>query len=575
MTREFFLNPQNIKQKQYEALRAYYVEGMTQKEVAERFGYALSTVQTLVKIFKHQQAGFFVESKKGPKDRQTPLNIREQIVLMRNKSLSIEDIRVELEKKEISLSSKTIERILKDYGFGKLCRRTNDERGLTKNKSVIPEKTKQINFEEIKKESFGCIVIGIYFFMPYLITTRFYDLISNSSLPGNQQLTKLNYNLSVLLLKLVGIKRLSHISDYSFDRGFGLFAGLNVLPKSTAISTYSYLIDKEVIVKLQKEFVSCLYKIKPHYYSGKTINLDFHTIPHYGEDTPLENNWESSRNKVMKSALTFLAQDSESKMLAYTSTDIKRKNASNEILNFTDYWISIKGIIDQMLVFDSRLTNYEMLNQLNEKSIKFLTLRRRSNNLIKWAYNLPNSEWTKIKLDVPKRKYNKFLAYDHETKLSNYAAPIREIVIKEHGRIEPTFIVTNNFDLQLDDAVLWYARRWRIENKISELVDFFNLNALSSPLMIRIYYDIFMTMVAEILYRMFAEDLKGFENHTPESISRKFIDHPGKIAIDQNAINIKMRKVANTPILKGSVISNKTYNIPWLNNRKLKFDFVP
>lgn len=574
MAEEFFLKPQNIKQKQYEALRAYYVEKITQKEVAERFGYTLSTFQTLVKIFKHQQRVFFVESKKGPKDRQTSTNIKEQIVLLRNKNLSTEDIHDELEKKDISVSSKTIERILKDYGFGKLCRRTNEECGLTKNNATIPEKTRQINFEEIKK-SLDCSVIGIYFFIPYLIASGFHNLILNSSLPGSQQLTKLNYNLSILLLKLVGVKRLSHISDYSFDRGFGLFAGLNVLPKSTAISSYSYLIEKEAIVRLQKEFVSHIYKMKPEYYSGKTINLDFHTIPHYGEDPQLENNWVSSRNKAMKSALTFLAQDSESKMLAYTSTDIKRKNASNEILNFADYWMSIKGLIDQMLVFDSRLTNYGVLNQINEKNIKFLTLRRRSNSIIKWAYNLPNEEWTKVKLDVPKRKYNNFLAYDHETKLSNYNDSIREIVIKEHGRMEPTFIITNNFDITLDNAVLWYARRWRIENKISELVDFFNLNALSSPLMIRIYYDVFMTMIAEIMYRMFVEDLNGFEKQTPETISRKFIDHPGKITMDQNSIGIKIRKIASTPILKSSNVFKKTYYVPWLNNRKLKFDFVP
>ncbi len=52
---------------------------------------------------------------------------------------------------------------------------------------------------------------------------------------------------------------------------------------------------------------------------------------------------------------------------------------------------------------------------------------------------------------------------------------------KDHGREEPTFLVTNNFDFPIETCVELYAGRWRIENKITELVKFFSLNALSSP----------------------------------------------------------------------------------------------
>ena len=36
---KFFLEPANSTHRQYEALRAYYVEGLSSAEAAKRFGY--------------------------------------------------------------------------------------------------------------------------------------------------------------------------------------------------------------------------------------------------------------------------------------------------------------------------------------------------------------------------------------------------------------------------------------------------------------------------------------------------------------------------------------------------------
>jgi len=86
-----------------------------------------------------------------------------------------------------------------------------------------------------------------------------------------------------------------------------------------------------------------------------------------------------------------------------------------------------------------------------------------------------------------------------------------------------TFIITNNKDLPMKDILEVYARRWRIENKLAELVAFFNLNALSSPIMIRIHFDILWTLIADTLYRRFAQDLRRFETNIAPTIFRKFI----------------------------------------------------
>ncbi len=321
----------------------------------------------------------------------------------------------------------------------------------------------------------------------------------------------------------------------------GLFAGLNVLPKSTAISTYSYSIDKDAITLFQETFVKNLNLIDDSYYSGETINLDFHTIPHYGDNPPLDNHWSGSRNKALKSAYTFIAQDAESRMTSYINADIKKGEESEEILHFVEYWVSVKGIIKETLVFDSRLTNYGVLEEFCESKIKFLTLRRRGSNLVENAFSLPADSWKEIKLDIPKRKYNKFKVFEHVINLVKDGHPVREIIIKDHGREEPTFLVTNNFVF---------------------------------PIVIRIYMDVMLTMVADICYRLFARDINKFEDATPQTIFSKFIDVTGNVEIADNEIIVRLRKNAQAPILISNPVFKRSYEIPWLNNMKLKYVWV-
>jgi len=59
----------------------------------------------------------------------------------------------------------------------------------------------------------------------------------------------------------------------------------------------------------------------PDLYQSKTINLDFHSIPHFGDDSEMEKLWCGARGKALKGANTFFAQDSESDSLIYTSAD--------------------------------------------------------------------------------------------------------------------------------------------------------------------------------------------------------------------------------------------------------------
>jgi len=52
--RQFFLEPTETYHRQYEALRAYFVEGRKLSEVAQQFGYQESSLRVLAYRFRNQ-----------------------------------------------------------------------------------------------------------------------------------------------------------------------------------------------------------------------------------------------------------------------------------------------------------------------------------------------------------------------------------------------------------------------------------------------------------------------------------------------------------------------------------------
>lgn len=569
---KFFSNPSTSIHKTYEAMRSIYVDKIPKNEVAKKYGYTINTINTLIYQFNNGNLHFFDERKPGPKGRRVGCDIRERIITHRKMNISCDDIFERIDQK---VSLRTIQRIVNEEGFTRLPA-FGPRKNIVNPRLSIPSKSSIIDWNTTGEKIIPCQVAGIFLFVPYLIKLGFSDMIKQSHLPETSEISNLNSALSLLALKLIDKERLSHITDFSFDEGVGLFAGLNVLPKTTCITTYTYGINKQMTLELMKTFVKNVDALSDNNYPSKTINLDFHTIPHYGDDEniAMEKNWAGAKNKLLRGALTFVAQDSDSKMLNYINADINREDASAEIINFVDYWIDIKGVFNGSLVFDSRLTKYGYLDELNQQNIKFITLRRRGKNLIEEAISIPSDKWQDVKLKIPKRKYNDFKVYESIVMLRGYKQPIRQIIIRDHGRAEPTFLVTNNVKMSVEEIVTVYAKRWRIENKIDELIQFFSMNALNSPIMIRIFFDVFFTLMADCLYRLFAQDLKGFEQWTPKRLFAKFVDTTGTIQVTDTQIIVKLRRKAHTPIIKSIDHFNRPHVVEWLGNRELIFEWI-
>ena len=136
----FFSSPTNTAQKQYEALRAYYVDKLSITETSMRYNFSPSYFKKLKYYFlvalKKNQNPFFKVKRPGPKKRFTEANVIERIVALRKKNHSITDIKVILESYNKSLSLDTIDKILKEEGFAPLPKRTRIERL----EAAIPEK---------------------------------------------------------------------------------------------------------------------------------------------------------------------------------------------------------------------------------------------------------------------------------------------------------------------------------------------------------------------------------------------------------------------------------------------------
>lgn len=565
----FFSSPQVPAQRQYEALRAYAMEGLSARQAAERYGFTESSLHALAHDLRAGTLELFSRRITGPKDRRVTPYVRDCIAGLREQGLSTQDIARRLESEGIALHARTVERILKEAGFGKLPRRSPAQRGLTVKNTMAAQPAQNLDLKKLEPFHEDCQVAGAFLFLPYILESGLLDCWDALPMPESNRIGKRQASLSFLLLKLIGGERLCHVRQYDHDVGFGVFAGLNVLPKPSYMGTYSCRVSAALCQRLQKEMVGRFLERAPGFCQGNTINLDFHSIPHFGDQSQMEKVWCGARGKALKGANTFFAQDADTRAVVYANADVLRKDGAQEVLHFADYWKNVRGVVKETLVFDARLTTYEVLGKLDAIPVHFITLRIRNKTVADQTDALPPSAWQPVKLPIPKRKHQQFLVHESDVTLTGCARPLRQIIIKDHGRIEPTYVVTNNRALALTDVLAIYARRWRIENKLAELVNFFNLNALLSPIMARIYFDLLLSVAASFLYQQFARDLPRFEHCLAPEIFRQFVDTPGTVKFDGNAFEVRMRKRAHTPVLLGVKKLAQPIPVPWLDNRPL------
>jgi hypothetical protein len=227
--------------------------------------------------------------------------------------------------------------------------------------------------------------------------------------------------------------------------------------------------------------------------------------------------------------------------------------------------------MNSTFIFDSKFTTYKNLSELNGQGGKFVTLRRRGKKLLEEADKLES--WTKISIPHEKRKYPNPYINESDVELKDYYGKARQIILKGNGHEKPAFLITNDFESPAETIVADYSCRWRVENGIAEAVKFFHINALSSPILLKVHFDMVMTMVADTLYWRLAQNLRGFEKCDANTIYRNFVQGQGVVCVEGGEITVTYPKRAHNPILRAVAWQHLPDTMPWLDGTKLNLVF--
>ena len=566
-----FLQPANSTHRQYEALRAFFVDKLPSQEAARRFGYSPGSFRVLVCQFRRQPArAFFLPPAKGPQRAPKSELLRQRIVAARKQNLSIYDIQRGLQDQGQALSATYISLLLRQEGFARLPRRADDERPAQTHPDPAP--VADVQHLDLANRQFRTQFGGLFLFVPYLTEIPWESVFAGNGFPGSKMIPAAHALRSLLGLKLYGSARHSHVMSEVFDPGLALFAGLNCIPKRAFLTEYSCRVAPQHYPKAMRQWFAALHRLGlPR---GESFDLDFHTIPFHGQDALLQKHYVSRRSRRQKGLLAFVAQDADSHVFCYANAQVRKENQNEEVLRFVELWKERAGKLPKELIFDSKLTTYGQLARLQQLRIDFITLRRRSQAMLQEVLALPASAWRPIHLEGVSRIYRDPRVLDQRLALPGYPQPIRQLVVTDLGHEEPTFVLTNQLTRSAPRLIERYARRMIIENSIQDGVDFFHMDALSSAVPMKVDCDLQLTLMGSSLYRLLANEIgQGYERAKSRTLFRDFIDAHAAVEVADTEVVVRFQKRAHNPLLLKAGLDRKHPRIPWFGDKKLRLVF--
>jgi hypothetical protein len=425
---------------------------------------------------------------------------------------------------------------------------------------------------DLSAHSFRTRFGGLFLFWPFLAEIPLQKLLSELHFPGSRMIPAGAALRSLLAMKLYGSTRHSHVMSSVFDEGLALFAGLNVIPKRSFLTEYSCRIPSSCYPAFMQRWFETMAKLGID--RGNSFDLDFHTIPYHGDDALVEKHYVSKRSRKQKGILAFLAQDADTRVFCYANASLRKQDQNDEVLRFAEFWKERTGKWPEELIFDSKLTTHANLNRLNEWGIPFITLRRRSPQMLQQIHQIPLSAWRRVELKNVTRQYRTPRILDQTITLSDYTGPIRQMVIADLGLEEPTFLLTNQLSRSAPKLIERYAQRMLIENGIADGIDFFHMDALSSAVAMKVDCDLQLTLMASSLYRLFALKIgNGYQRVHSRHIFRDFIDSTAQVTIGDSEIEVHFQKRAHNPLLMAAGFDRLHPPVPWLDNKRLRLTF--
>ena len=356
----------------------------------------------------------------------------------------------------------------------------------------------------LEPRSFRTRLGGLWLFVPLMRDIRLAEVLRQADLPGSILIPAEQAVRTLLALKLIGKERKSHVMDLVCDEGIALFAGLNVVPKRSYLAAYSSRVDHRASLRLLDAWSDEVHRAGlPR---GRSFDLDFHTVPANAQEEPLEKHYVSSRSRSQKGVLVFLARDATERVLCYAHAGIPKARAARRDPAVRRVLAERgPGSPPEELVFDSQLTTLRPPQPLEPARHPLhdpaAPLARHAGAI----WSRPASAWRRITLNSLTRTFRTPKVLDERIRLKGYEGKLRQVTIIDLGHEEPTVLLTNNFQSDCPALVTRYAQRMLIENGISEAIQFFHLDALSSMVGLKVDFDLQITIMASSLYRLMAD----------------------------------------------------------------------
>lgn len=414
-------------------------------------------------------------------------------------------------------------------------------------------------------------VAGVFLFLPLLARLGFDRIVTEAGYPGSEMVPAVNALLALLTLKLLDKERRSHIDDFNCDEALGLFAGLNVLPKKSFATAYSYRAIRDQQRGLLQEWVKAL---GPALFpEPEGFSLDFHPIPFRGDPAALDRHYLPLQGKAGPSVLTFFALEQNSHCLCYSNANLTRRDQHGELMRFVEFWHEVTGSDPKWLYFDSKVVDYPELARVNQRKIHFVTIRRRGAVIVRRLKGLPSSAWKKAVIDIPKRCHTHIGYIEESVRLRGYEGPIRQIAATGLGPDRPTLFLSNHFEETPRELIIRYAGRNRIEGGLGVSVNFFHLDCLASEVRLNVDLDAALTVIANGCYRWLASRLHGFEKADPKQLYRRFVETAGAVTIHPDRLTVRFDRRCHNPILSEAALDRDPTSIPWIGQRKIEFTY--
>src|SRR5271157_3023202 len=540
---EWFTAPAQVNHRRYEALRAFFTEGLTYEQAGARFGYTRWAMIDLVRQHRAGKLELFAPPKKpGPPPGVAPAKdrARGRVIELRRQGLSAYEISRRLAAEGTPLNRTSVGEVL-DF-------------------ATWPER-----LETTKA--------GLLLAVPDLVSLDLPALVNAAGYPGTRVIPAVSWLLSLLALKLTRTRRVSHVDDLLADPAAGLFAGMAVLPEKTVLTDYSYRLSHDH----QQRFLAAL--DKKMIASGlatadeAVFDLDFHAVMHWGRDPVPEKHYVPTRSQRARSVLTFFAQDTGTHNLVYANADLSRATQPREVIAFCDHWKAVSGADPKMLIMDQKVTTQDVLGELDERGVKFATLRMRSRSLVKYINSLAPADFTTITLDRPGPHNKPRVHEDPAVTLTSYPGTVRQLIITGLGREQPTVLITNDDQISTRALVQQYARRMTIEQRLAEIIRAFCADALSSTVNLNVDLDVMLAVLAQALIAALRARLPGYGAATPDTIQRRFLETPGQIITTPDAVTVRLERRAFSPVLRKADLPPAT-PVPWWGGRPIRYEIT-